>query len=44
MAAQKKRLSLDANFLFDLAGEEDLAHDLLESLRRQGYGFGQCAL
>jgi predicted nucleic acid-binding protein len=38
MAAQKKRLSLDANFLFDLAEEEDFAHDLLEALQRKGYG------
>ncbi len=38
MAAQKKRLSLDANFLFDLAEEEDFDHDLLEALQRKGYG------
>jgi predicted nucleic acid-binding protein len=38
MAAQKKQLSLDANFIFDLAGEEDFAHDLLEAFQRKGYG------
>jgi predicted nucleic acid-binding protein len=38
MAAQKKRLSLDANFLFDLAEEEDFAHDLLDVLQGKGYG------
>src|ERR1035441_1231743 len=38
MVAQKKQLSLDANFIFDLAGEEDFAHDLLESFQRKGYG------
>jgi hypothetical protein len=27
MAAQRKQLSLDANFMFDLAGEEDCSHD-----------------
>jgi len=37
MAAQKKQLSLDANFVFDLAGEEDFAHGLLEALQRKGY-------
>jgi hypothetical protein len=37
MAAQKKQLSLDANFIFDLAGEEDFAHDLLEAARGKGY-------
>jgi len=37
-AAQKERLSLDANFLFDLAEEEDFAHDLLEALQSKGYG------
>ena len=38
MAAQKKRLSLDANFVFDLAGEEDFARDLLDAFQRKGYG------
>ncbi|HEX3717802.1 MAG TPA: hypothetical protein VH595_07525, partial [Verrucomicrobiae bacterium] len=38
MAAQKKQLSLDANFVFDLAGEEDFAHDLLETFQRKGFG------
>jgi len=38
MAAKKKRLSLDTNFIFDLAGEEDFARDLLEAFQRKGYG------
>jgi predicted nucleic acid-binding protein len=37
MPAQKKQLSLDANFIFDLAGEEDFAHDLLEAFQGKGY-------
>ena len=37
MAAQKKRLSLDVNFIFDLAREEDFAHDLLEAFHGKGY-------
>src|SRR5580700_6937826 len=37
MAAQKKQLSLDANFIFDLAREEDFAHDLLEAFQWKGY-------
>jgi hypothetical protein len=37
MAAQKKQLSLDANFIFDLAGEEDFAYDLLETSQSKGY-------
>jgi hypothetical protein len=36
MAAQKKQLSLDANFIFDLAREEDFAHDLLEAFQSKG--------
>jgi len=38
MPGPKKQLSLDANFLFDLAGEEDFAHDLLGAFHRKGYG------
>jgi hypothetical protein len=37
MAAQRKQLSLDVNFVFDLAGEEDFAHDLLDVIRKKGY-------
>jgi len=37
MAAQKKRVSLDANFIFDLAADEDFAHDLLEAFQKKGY-------
>ena len=37
MAAQKKQLSLDANFIFDLAREEDFAYDLLEAFQGKGY-------
>jgi hypothetical protein len=33
MAAQKKQLSLDANFIFDLAGEEEFAYDLLDAFQ-----------
>ena len=39
MAAQKKQVSLDANFLFDLAAGEDFAHDLLEALQRKASGY-----
>ena len=37
MAAQKKQLSLDANFVFDLAADKDFAHDLREVFQRKGY-------
>jgi predicted nucleic acid-binding protein len=37
MAAQKKQLSLDTNFVFDLAGNKDFAHDFREIFQRQGY-------
>ena len=37
MAAQKKQLSLDANFVFDLAREEDFAYDLLDAFQGKGY-------
>ena len=37
MPGQTKQLSLDANFVFDLAGEEDFAHDLLEAAQARGY-------
>ena len=37
MAVPKRQLSLDTNFLFDLAAEEDFARDLLEAFRGKGY-------
>ena len=37
MAAQKKQLSLDANIVFDLAGERDFAHDFREIFQSKGY-------
>jgi hypothetical protein len=37
MPGQTKQLSLDANFVFDLAAEEDFAHDLLEAAQARGY-------
>jgi PIN domain len=37
MAAQKKQLSLDANFVFDLARDENFAHDFREIFQRKGY-------
>ena len=37
MPGQTKQLSLDANFIFDLAEEEDFAHDLLEAAQARGY-------
>jgi hypothetical protein len=37
MAAQKRRLSLDTNLLFDLAGDEDFAHDFREIFQKRGY-------
>src|ERR1700720_4458282 len=37
MAAQKKRLSLDANVVFDLAGGQDFAHEFREIFKSKGY-------
>jgi len=37
MAAQKKQLSLDTNFVFDLAGGKDFAHDFREIFQSKGY-------
>jgi hypothetical protein len=37
MPGPKKQISLDANFVFDLAGEKDFAHDFLEAFQRKGY-------
>lgn len=37
MAAQKKQLSLDANIVFDLAGDKDFAHDFREVFQARGY-------
>jgi hypothetical protein len=37
MAAQKKQLSLDANFVFDLAADKDFAHDFREIFQHKGY-------
>jgi hypothetical protein len=37
MAAQKRQLSLDTNLLFDLAGDEDFAHDFRETFQGKGY-------
>ena len=37
MAAQKQRLSLDANIIFDLAGDKDFAHDFREIFQSKGY-------
>ena len=37
MAAQKKQLSLDANIVFDLAGDKDFAHDFREIFQSKGY-------
>lgn len=36
-ARTQKRLSLDTNVLFDLADEQDFAHDFRETARRKGY-------
>lgn len=33
----RKQLSLDANLLFDLAEEQDFAHDFLEEFQGRGY-------
>ena len=37
MAAQKKQLSLDANFVFDLAADKDFAHTFREVYQERGY-------
>ena len=37
MAAQKKQLSLDTNFVFDLAEGKDFAHEFREIFQRKGY-------
>ncbi|MGO9202714.1 MAG: type II toxin-antitoxin system VapC family toxin [Limisphaerales bacterium] len=37
MAPQKKQLSLDANIVFDLAGDKDFAHDFREFFQAKGY-------
>jgi hypothetical protein len=37
MAAQKKQLSLDTNFIFDLAGDKDFAHEFREIFQSKGY-------
>jgi hypothetical protein len=37
MAAQKKQLSLDTNFVFDLAGDKDFAHEFREIFQGKGY-------
>ena len=37
MAARKKQLSLDANIVFDLAGDKDFAHDFREVFQSKGY-------
>ncbi len=37
MPGPKKQLSLDANFVFDLAAEKEFAHDFLEAFQRKGY-------
>jgi hypothetical protein len=37
MAAQKRQLSLDTNLIFDLAGDEDFAHDFRETFQDKGY-------
>jgi hypothetical protein len=39
MAAQKKQLSLDTNFVFDLAADKEFAHDFREIFQRKGYAF-----
>ena len=37
MAGQKKQLSLDANIVFDLARDEDFAHDFREIFQSKDY-------
>ena len=37
MAAQKRQLCLDTNLIFDLAGDEDFAHDFRETFQDRGY-------
>ncbi|MGA2750020.1 MAG: PIN domain-containing protein [Verrucomicrobiota bacterium] len=37
MPGPKKQLSLDANFVFDLAAQKEFAHDFLEAFQKKGY-------
>jgi len=37
MAAPKKQLSLDTNFVFDLAEDKEFAHDFREIFQSKGY-------
>jgi hypothetical protein len=37
MAAPKKQLSLDTNFVFDLAADKEFAHDFREIFQSKGY-------
>jgi hypothetical protein len=37
MPGPKKQLSLDVNFVFDLAARKEFAHDFLEAFQRKGY-------
>jgi predicted nucleic acid-binding protein len=41
-AGSPKRLSLDTNILFDLADEEDFAHDFRETYQHKGYALLIC--
>ena len=37
MAAHKKQLSLDTNFVLDLGADKKFAHDFSEIFQRKGY-------
>ncbi len=37
MPVPKKQISLDANFVFDLAAQKEFAHDFLEAFQGKGY-------
>jgi hypothetical protein len=37
MPGPTKQLSLDANFVFDLAAQKEFAHDFLEAFQKKGY-------
>ncbi|HEX3989123.1 MAG TPA: hypothetical protein VHZ30_06805 [Verrucomicrobiae bacterium] len=37
MPGPTKHLSLDANFVFDLAAQKEFAHDFLEAFQKKGY-------
>jgi hypothetical protein len=37
MPGPKKQISLDANFVFDLAAQKEFGHDFLEAFQRKGY-------